>query len=170
MLLKSIRFAVLVALLCLPAVAATKDPVPSDLMIFLERRNCEDGCPVYRVLIFANGDVIWHGYSRVARMGLVKSRITPEQVKSLIDNFMAIDYFQLGNFNDYYGPGCQSNMVGFQIVITSLSMGGQSKMVVHEQRCEGELFEKLKSLEDKIDGVVDTERWIAGKTPGVPRK
>ena len=171
MLLKSLRFAVLGALLCLPAVAAPQDPIPDtipkDLMISLQRGNCEGGCPVYRVLIFANGDVIWHGRYRVANVGVVLSQIERDQVRALIEDFKAIDYFQLDNIYDYLGPGCRSSAAYKPMVFMSLSMGGLSKTLSHHDGCVGEVSEKLTALENKIDKAVNTARWITTRTCGV---
>jgi hypothetical protein len=165
MLSKSLRFAVLGALLCLPAVAAPQYPIPDDLMISLQRGNCEGGCPVYRVLIFANGDVIWHGRYRVAKVGVVLSQIERDQVRALIQDFEAIDYFHLDNIYGYRGPGCRSSAPDMPTVITLLSMGGLSKTLSHHDGCVGEVSEKLTVLENNIDKTVNTARWITSKPP-----
>lgn len=161
--LKSLRLAVLGALLLLPSVAASQTPIPDDLVISLQRGNCEGGCPVYRVLIFANGDVIWHGRYRVAKVGVVLSQIERDQVRSLIRDFEAIDYLHLDNIYGYRGPGCRSSAPDTPTVITSLSMAGQSKTLSHHDGCVGRVSEKLTALEDNIDKTVNTARWIGGK-------
>lgn len=163
MLLRSLRFAALGVLLCVPALAAPQDPIPDDLMISLQRGNCEGGCPVYRVLIFANGDVIWHGRYRVAKVGVVLSQIERDQVRALIQDFEAIDYFHLDNVYGYRGPGCGSSAPDMPTVVTSLSMGGLSKTLSHHDGCVGDVSEKLTALENNIDRTVNTARWIAGK-------
>ena len=164
-LLKSLGFAMLGALLCLPAIAEPLDRIPDDLMITLQRGNCEGGCPVYRVLIFANGDVIWHGHNRVARSGLVLSQIKYDQIDALIKDFTAIDYFQIDNIYGYRGTGCRSSAPYEPMVIVSLSMGGRSKTLSHHDGCVGEMSDKLTALENSIDKAVDAARWITGKTP-----
>jgi len=156
-------FAILGALLCLPAIAQARDRIPDDLLISLQRGNCEGGCPVYR--IFANGDVIWHGHNRVARPGLVLSQMKYDQIDALIKDFTAIDYFQIDNIYGTRGTGCRSSAPCEPMVIVSLSMGGRSKTLSHHDGCVGEMSDKLTALENSIEKAVDAARWISGKTP-----
>jgi hypothetical protein len=165
MLFRSLRLAALGALLCLPAFAAPAYPIPDDAVISLQRGNCEGGCPVYRVLIFANGDAIWHGRYRVAKVGVVLSQITPDQVRELIEDFQAVDYFHLDNSYGYRDAGCHPSAPGMSTMITSLAMGGQSKTLTHYEGCVGDVSDKLAALENHIDQTVNTARWIASKSP-----
>jgi len=165
MLLNVLRLIPLIGLFCLPAIAAPQFPIPNDTVISLQRGNCEGGCPVYRVLIFADGDVIWQGRGRVAKLGVVQSMIEPDQIRALIQNFESIDYFHLENIYGFHGGGCRSSAPDMPTVITSLSMGGLSKTLSHHDGCVGEVSERLTALEDSIDNAVNTARWIKGKMP-----
>lgn len=171
MLLKVLRFIPLIGLLCLPAIAAAQSPIPipDDTVITLQRGNCEVmECPIYRVLIFANGDIIWHGRGRVAKLGVVLSLIERDRIRGLIQNFESIDYFHLENIYGFRGSGCRSSAPDMPVVRTSLSMGGLSKTLSHHDGCAGEVSEKLTALENSIDKAVNTTRWITGKPP--PKK
>src|SRR5580698_7989698 len=91
-----------------PEPAPATQTIPDDTVITLQRGNCEGGCPVYRVMIFANGDVIWQGRGRVARLGVVLSQIERDRIRALIAEFQAIDYFHLEDIYGYGGKGCHS--------------------------------------------------------------
>jgi hypothetical protein len=147
------------------ATEAAQDPIPDDTVISLQRGNCEGGCPVYRVMIFANGDVIWQGRGRVSTIGVVLSRIERDHVRALIQQFQAIDYFHLDNIYGYRGTGCRSSAPDMPMVVTSLSSGGLSKIVSHHDGCVGDMSEKLTALENSIDKAVNTARWITGAPP-----
>ena len=118
-----LRFISIIGLFCLPAISTAQQPIPDDLVISLQRGNCEGGCPVYRVLIFANGDVIWQGRGRVARPGVALSAVEPDQIRALIRHFESIDYFHLDDIYGFSGKGCRSTTPGMPMAITSLSRG-----------------------------------------------
>ncbi len=163
-----LRFISIIGLFCLPAISTAQQPIPDDLVISLQRGNCEGGCPVYRVLIFANGDVIWQGRGRVARPGVALSAVEPDQIRALIRDFESIDYFHLDDIYGFRGKGCRSTTPGMPMAITSLSMGGASRTLSHFNGCVGEMPDRLTALENTIDKVVNTARWITGEAP--PRK
>jgi uncharacterized protein DUF6438 len=155
-----------VGLFCSPAIATAQSPItiPDDTVITLQRGNCEVmECPIYRVMIFADGDVIWQGRGRVARLGVVLSRIERDRIRALLQDFASIDYLHLDNIYGFNGSGCRSMEPYTPTVITSLSMGGLSKILSHHEGCVGEVSEKLKALENSIDKAADTARWISGK-------
>jgi hypothetical protein len=168
LLLDVLRLVPLVGLFSLPAIAVAQSPVtiPDDTVITLQRGNCEVmECPVYRVVIFADGDVIWQGHARVARRGVIQSRIERDQIRALIQEFEAIDYFHLENIYGFRGSGCQSMAPYTPMVISSISMGGISKTLSHHTGCVGEVSQKLTALENSIDKAANTARWITGKVP-----
>lgn len=165
MFIQLLRMASLFGLLCFPATAGGQPSIPDDTLISLQRGNCEGGCPVYRVVIFANGDVIWQGRGRVAKPGVVLSRIERDRIRALIHDFESIDYFHLENIYGYRGSGCRSSAPDMPMVITSLSMDGLSKTLSHHDGCVGEVSEKLTALENSIDEAVSIDRWIKRRPP-----
>jgi Domain of unknown function (DUF6438) len=167
-LLKILTVILCFGLFCLPAIAPAQSvmAIPDDTVVTLQRGNCEvTECPVYRVVIFADGDVIWQGRGRVAKRGVVLSRIERDRIRALLQDFAAIDYFHLDDIYGFNGSGCRSMAPYTPTVITSLSMGGLSKILSHHDGCVGEVSEKLKALENSIDKAANTARWISGEPP-----
>jgi Domain of unknown function (DUF6438) len=160
MFIRLLGVAPLLGLLCFPAIASDQHSIPDDTVISLQRGNCEGGCPVYRVVIFANGDVIWQGRGRVAKLGVVLSLIERDRIRALIHDFESIDYFHLENIYGYRGSGCRASASDRPMVITFLSMDGLSKTLSHHDGCVSEVSEKLTALENSIDEAVSVERWI----------
>jgi hypothetical protein len=164
--IRLLKALLLLAPLCLPVAATAQRAVPDDLIIVMKRGNCEDGCPVYRILIFGNGDVIWQGRGGVARLGVIQSTIQPDEIRTLIHNFESVDYFRLDNIYGYHGSGCPASLPDKPVVLLSFSMDGQSRILRHHDGCTGEISEKLTALEDSIDRAVRAQRWITGKRFG----
>ena len=155
--------------LSLPIPAAAQRSVPDDLIIIMARSNCEDGCPVYRVLIFGNGDFIWQGQTGVARRGVIQSTIEPDRIRSLIQQFADVDYFKLEDIYGYRGKGCSASQPDKPMVLLSYSIEGQSKVLWHHDGCVGDTSEKLTALEDGIDRAVQAQRLKTGKSVGTHR-
>jgi len=65
------------------APAAPADPAAGSV-ILLERGACEARCAVYRVVIFADGTVLYHGRYFVHHAGVVKSGISVESLNKLL--------------------------------------------------------------------------------------
>jgi hypothetical protein len=139
----------------------TGGAVEADAVITLQRGGCEKRCAVYKVIIFADGTVIYDGEYYVAKEGVVRDKIDPATVRELLDAFRAIDYFHL---KDQYGykdeEGCDSVLADAPVVMTSIVSGGAAKSVIHHHRCVSRVAEQLTQLEDKIDKIAKTARWI----------
>ncbi len=146
-----------------PSPAATPPyPIPSDTVVLLQRNYCERECPMYRVIVFANGDVIWHGIDHVRRKGLALGHLAPDQVREVMDAFKSIDYLHLQNIYGVRGKGCSStkNSMFAQVTSTSMTTDGQSHALQHDSGCVGEVSTSIAAAEKKIDEITDTARWI----------
>lgn len=136
-----------------------KETAP-DTLITLQRDACEDLCAVYRLVIFADGTVIYEGRYHVRRLGLIKSGISLEALTKLISDLEAGGFFQL---KDNYGYGntdnCDSVGEG-PAAILSFSNQGRSKTVLHSHGCVGAVPNRVTELEDKVDRAVGTVKWI----------
>jgi hypothetical protein len=135
-------------------------PIPDDTVVTLQRGNCEGGCPEYRVVIFATGDVLFQGIIRVARRGVVLTQIDPDQLRNLLAEFDSAKYFELENIYGFRGKGCPPTDVGKSMIITSLSSGGRSRTISHYSGCTGGVGDQLTAIERHIDQIARTARWI----------
>jgi hypothetical protein len=157
------HFAALCLLLGLLATSLSADPraIPPNTVITLQRGACEKRCAVYKVILFADGTCIYQGQYYVRKTGVVLEKVDAGAVKRLINDFAAIDYFRL---RDQYGitdqVGCSSMLSDAPIAMTSIVAGQKSKSIVHHHRCVGPVPKQLSQLEDKIDKLANTVRWI----------
>lgn len=132
-----------------------------DTLITLQRGACEQRCAVYRLMIFADGTVIYDGQYFVRRTGLIRSGISPEVLSKLLHDLETGGFFRLEN---NYGYGntdrCKSIDPGEPMAILSVSNQGKSKTVLHNHGCVGPIPDRLTALEDKVDRAVGTVKWI----------
>ena len=130
-------------------------------VITLERGACFGSCPVYKLSIFADGSVEYEGKEFVRVKGKAKGQITTEALEELVREFEKIDYFKL---DDNYQPGnknCPEGWTDYPSAITSLNGKEKQKTIRHYHGCKGStVLDQLTALEDKIDEVVNTKRWI----------
>jgi|HubBroStandDraft_6_1064221.scaffolds.fasta_scaffold109426_4 hypothetical protein len=141
------------------AVKATESA--PDTLIVLQRGACEQRCAVYRIVIFADGTVVYEGRHFVRKSGLMKTGVSQEVLSKLISDLEAGGFFQL---EDNYGYGnkdhCDSIDSDGPAAILSVSNRGRSKTVLHNHRCVGSAPHRLTELEDEVDRAVGTAQWI----------
>ncbi len=155
-----------------PVVARSAPALPSETLISLERTGCYGSCPPYTVVISGDGTVIFTG-SYVAksvnewqRTGVIKSRITQEQLHELLDAFEKADYFSLQDSYRNGDDGCPTTWTDSSSAYTSIQIDGRMKRVDHYLGCgyRSENFEsypkQLTELEETIDRVVNTKQWL----------
>jgi hypothetical protein len=136
--------------------------VPQDLMITLERTGCFGTCPIYKLTITAEGEVVFEGRRFVKQeRATKKSAISQERLKKLIAEFDRVKFFSL---EDDYTSGprvCAEEWTDSPSAYTFIRINGKSKTVKHYHGCRGPKVPKeLTELENKIDEIVNTEQWL----------
>ncbi len=153
------------------AAAATTSPspysinpttIPPDTKITLSRTICYGTCPAYKLEIFANGRVVFHGQHHVRKTGQVVWQINQDRIKQLIAEFARINYFSLA---DDYSLSNRKNCPNFGTdapsAITSITINEQTKTVFHSHGCQDlDILSQLESFEDKIDELAHAQRRI----------
>ena len=158
-----------------PAIALSEPSVPSDILISLERTHCYGPCPPYTLVISGDGTVFFTGSyvpnvpksaGKWQRTGVIKSRITQEQLQQLLDAFEQADYFSLQDSYLDHDDGCPTVWTDSASAYTSIQLGGRTKRVEHYLGCryEGEGLgsypKELTNLEETIDRIVNTKQWL----------
>jgi Domain of unknown function (DUF6438) len=126
---------------------------PSEVPVFtLERTQCKGQCAEYKLSFFADGTVTYDGKANVSKAGHWHAMIPRETVSRIVADFQRLNYFSLENS---YAGGLDKNPVA----ITSLRQNDRVKTVSHD---EGSPFspEALTTLEDRIDGAVQSVDWV----------
>lgn len=172
--MKKLKFFVILLLFasCKNGVSTTDFPVdskiPEDLTITLERTGCyatANACPTYKLTVKSDGAVTFEGKDVTEAKGKVEDKISAEKVRQLVAEFQKADYFNLEN--SYNEKNCPLTITDRPNANTSIQINGKQKTIYHYLGCKGKdrsVFPaQLVELEDKIDEIVETKRWIGNR-------
>ncbi len=138
--------------------------IPKDLLITIERTGCNGSCPVYNLRINADGSVSFEGIKYTETKGKAEGKISEDKIRKILKEFANAEYFILKD--KYDGENCPQTAKDHPTVITSIQIGNKTKTVNHNLGCEENSVQsisfppKLTEMEDKIDEIVETKRWI----------
>ncbi len=151
-------------------VTQTKESI---LNLKMERSHCFWECPVYTLTIQPDGffffeDVKIREKGDLITKKRIEGKLSKEKINQLVSEINKIDFFNLKNsYSD--GFNCPVFWKDSPDVNLSISLDGKEKTVSHSLGCkekvnineEGKIYpEKLYNLENKIDEIVETKRWI----------
>jgi hypothetical protein len=150
--------------------AARGADVPRDTVITLERTVCFGTCPDYKIIIHGDGRLVYEGRRFVKTVGAVESTVTQEQLRQLVAEFEKADYFSLCDEYPSSCDRCPTDWTDNPSANTSIQINGKKKSIRHYYGCQekSEHYavypQKLYQLESRIDEIVGSARWVAGKT------
>ena len=124
-----------------------------DLVITLERTVCYGTCPIYKLTLDGDGRVIYEGEEHVRVIGTSTTQISLRRVKKIVSEFYNVDYFSL---KDDYLEWDITDMPG---AITAITINGKTKTIRHYHG-DKSAPKELTKLEDRIDEIVGSQRWI----------
>jgi hypothetical protein len=140
--------------------------VPPDFAVTLKRTACFGTCPIYTLTIKADGSVVFEGEKFTATTGKAEAKISEAKIRELIKAFEEADYFGFDDSYGYDSSNCPSTATDMPTVTTSIQINNRKKSIDHYLGCTDgtEGFNiypaKLYQLENKIDEIVGTKRWI----------
>lgn len=126
------------------------------LKIGLKRTSCYGPCPDYSVEVQGNTrEVTFNGFTNVFVQGQHRATISKQELQELVAAFRHANYFSL---NDRYSLMVTDSPT----FVTSIEFDGKKKSVVDYVGLEAGMPEVVRDLENSIDRVVGTEKWIKG--------
>ena len=150
-----------------PQTANSTSTEKPDLSLTMERSQCLGNCPVYKLEVLQNGRVLFEGssfsekdFSSTKSTGKKETTLSDEKINQIIAEIDKTDFFSLKN--DYTNLGEAGNCATDNpTVILSIKLKGKEKQTKHNLGCIGTTdVAKLTNLENKIDEIVETKRWI----------
>jgi hypothetical protein len=122
-------------------------------VVTLERGPCYGPCPVYRLTLYDSGKIVFEGKNHVRAKGTQTATISKEQVAELVAGFEKAGYFR---FKDRYTA---HHITDLPTTVTSVQVGRRVKRIEHYHG-DSSAPKILSALENKIDAVVGSKRWI----------
>ena len=116
--------------------------------------------PDYSLKISGKGILIYEGFENVDIKGERKEKIDQDKIIKLLSEFKKVDFFSL---NDVYpvedSDGRASCVIG--VSITDRNGGTKTKNITHFHG-DKNVPRRLLNLEEKIDRIADSKRWVGG--------
>jgi Domain of unknown function (DUF6438) len=135
-----------------PAQDATSTPA-----ITLERTACFGRCPVYRLAVTPTGALTYEGTANVRRIGAATGQVPADSVTALLSELEEADYFSFADSYTSADPTCGRYATDLPTVMTSVTMQGRTKRVVHDHGCAAP--GALDVLERRIDEVLGSSQF-----------
>ena len=133
--------------------APADKPPPHVLVASLERTACYGWCPIYKIAIYRDGTLEYHGERFVKQRGDATSRVSQAQIAALDELFAHAHYFELDDKYTAY------DVTDAPSEITSYRLGTQQKTVEHYDG-DTKAPAILGKIEDGIDKIVGIDTWI----------
>ena len=149
-----VLFASLLLVASMVTPAAAQD---AEVAVTLERGACFGSCPVYRVTIYTDGNVVFEGERFVTAEGTHTTTIEPEVVQQLVEGFEAAGYFE---WEDEYTEMTVSDL---PTIITSVTRDGETKRITRYTGDSNAPLE-LPYLETWIDMAAYTSQFTGTST------
>ena len=148
-----------------PTPLRSKTDPDSALELTLERTACYGTCPVYIVNILPDGKIVFDGKQNTSVKGEATDTLSKEKKAQLIE---AIDTAAVFSLKDSYlgsEDDCPARATDAPSVNLTVKLNGREKSIKHYWGCVEEKDFKvfpasLFILENKIDEIIDTRRWV----------
>jgi hypothetical protein len=134
-----------------PAPAVRPD---SKVDITLSRSICYGRCPVYEVSVSTRG-IVFDGEAFVAAKGRNTATVDPRAVRELAKKFVAADFYSMRG--EY-----RATVTDNPTYTLSIAIDGRKKQVVDYVGQWVGMPAAIVDLEDDVDALARTERWIKG--------
>ncbi len=126
----------------------------SQITIVLSRTGCFGTCPSYKVSI-TNEHIVFEGRGFVVASGRHTAAVDADSVRKLARRFIAADFYSL--------DASYTALVTDNPTYTlSISVDGRTKQVTDYVGSWVGMPAVITELEDAVDGLAQTERWIEG--------
>lgn len=130
-----------------------------DTLVQMERTVCFGTCPSYTLSILEDGKITFHGREFVAHEGEATGMMTQEKLDQLKRTIRESHFMDIAS-----NPECESRYTDHPSVFLTIRLDDKKHRINHYQGCKGFQYEEeLYDLEEAIDSLSGTEKWIEGK-------
>jgi len=126
----------------------------SKIVITLERTECYGTCPAYTVTV-GTERIVFDGRRYVAATGRHTAKVDADEVRELAKKFIAADFYSMD-------PVYLAMVTDHPTYVLAISIDGQKKEVKDYVGTRVGMPEVIADLEDDVDALAHTERWVQG--------
>ena len=123
------------------------------LRMSLTRTSCFGSCPAYSIEVRGSGETIYRGERNVLITGEHHATASRQEVIRLLETFRIADYFSLKD-------GYSQFVTDVPTYTTAIEFDGRKKSVGDHVGDGAGMPDIVTELEDKIDEVAGTEKWL----------
>lgn len=146
------KFTILLIISILGMTVVNAQDNNANVAITLERTACFGTCPVYTIIIYDNGDVVYNGQNHVDVMGEQTSQIDPATVALMVKAFETAGYF---DWKEAYDTQMVTDLPS---AITSVTQAGKTHRINHYAG-DNSAPKALAFLELWIDDMTNSQLW-----------
>jgi hypothetical protein len=132
--------------------------------VYLHRKGCATGCPVYAVLADGKGTLRFEGVSGVSERRSVETPLDTTTARALAAAVLRADFMAQPDAWVPGGAHCQAYVQGAEILQFGVTLDGVTRTLDYYGGCTP-TNAALDLLAREIDAVLGTERWVGA----VPR-
>jgi hypothetical protein len=155
------------------------------LSLIMKRTGCYGTCPIYDLNIQPDGKVLFEGKGFTKIIGKAEDKISDEKINELAEEIKKANFFLLDDAYNSKSGNCPTFATDSSNVTLYIKINGKEKTINHYLGCQDDyrkeiakgnsneipvideaeftkrIFpQQLYNLENKIDEIVETERWI----------
>ena len=112
----------------------------------IKRTPCYGRCPMYKLTIMDNGEVIYQGKQFVEKLGTYSGLLTSEDLMTILERAKETNYFELEDAYDV-------PIADFPTCVTSVTKDGKTNRVMNKQGAPPSLKKFELYLDSLIDGL-----------------
>ncbi len=139
----------------------------TELSLKMEKTECLGSCPVYTLTIEPSGKVVFEGKFWTKIKGKAEDTLSEEKINNIIAEIDKANFFSLKDSYTENSGNCPYPYTDNSTVILFIKLRGNEKTIPHSLGCYETLAptfkifpQQLFNLENKIDEIVETKRWI----------
>ena len=131
----------------------------ADTLVQMERTICFGTCPSYTLSILDDGKVTFNGRDFVDHQGEATGMMSQDKLDQLKREIRESHFMEIPA-----NPECESRYTDHSSVYLTIRLENKEHSVNHYQGCKGFQYEEeLYDLEEAIDSLSGTDRWIEGE-------
>ncbi|WP_049629484.1 DUF6438 domain-containing protein [Cellvibrio sp. pealriver] len=140
--------------------ASITPTIDNETVVKLKRTACYGRCPVYTVIVKANGAVEYEGYEYVSAKGFQTASLPKESIDLIKAELLKANFFKMKSNLDSGSWGCFVSATDSSYILIESSIQNRRKAVSVYLGCDSKQVYEVISLANYIDQVIGTSKWV----------